>query len=193
MYNISYSIFGTARDYLRAFLSVMALIALTGCAMQKNWVKPGKSPSDFQADKSECSLIAMQLAPPNFQSIQTSQGYTQPIYTNCSANGNNIDCMTTGGKSIPPTYLQIDSNLGFRRSQETQCLYDKGWQLLNQDEIQDLKNRLSPKPKEEYKSEKTPAKNIDLRIGVGAYCSNYKNCTSGLTCIENKCLINLGK
>ncbi|MBK6973515.1 MAG: hypothetical protein IPH26_11440 [Sterolibacteriaceae bacterium] len=108
---------------------------LAGCGPTYYWVKPGATNSDWNLDSTECRVYATGAVPRNPQQIQLSTGYRNSSITNCSSFGSTMNCTTTGGEYVPPTYWAYDANDGVRSDAVNLCMYRKGWQRATAEEL----------------------------------------------------------
>jgi hypothetical protein len=101
------------------------LFSLPSCAQR--WAKPGGTDAEFQVTRSSCEARSFSQFPPFMQSVQVGQGYTTPISTQCTGWGPNVNCYTTGGQYVPPTFVNVDRNSDTRRRAVSACLMQNGW------------------------------------------------------------------
>ncbi len=120
-----------------------AVTLLTGCGQNYYWVKSGASNSDWSLDSTECRVFAAGAVPQNPQQIQLSGGYRNSALTTCSRFGSSVDCMTTGGDYVPPTYYAYDANDSLRSDAVNVCMYRKGWQRVSEKELRAKSNQRS--------------------------------------------------
>jgi hypothetical protein len=104
---------------------LLALVMLSGCAQR--WAKLNGTEAEFNATNAGCSSKAYSQFPPAPRQVMLLAGYTTPIQTNCYTVGYSVQCTTTGGQYIPPTYINVDDNETPRGNAVTSCLYTAGW------------------------------------------------------------------
>lgn len=97
----------------------------TGCAQR--WAKLNGTESEFAATQSACNARSFSQFPPAMRQVMLMAGYTTPVQTNCFPMGYSVQCTTTGGQYIPPTYISIDDNASGRENATKSCLYSAGW------------------------------------------------------------------
>jgi hypothetical protein len=105
----------------------LACLSAAGCAPQL-WAKPGGTPLQFEQTKSFCTTQSYGMFPPVMQPLMVSPGYVMPLQTTCFGGGHAVNCFTTGGDYIPPTFVPVDQNQGARNSAVRSCLMATGWQ-----------------------------------------------------------------
>jgi hypothetical protein len=121
------------------FLAVAFLA--TGCAKYQ-WQKYGSTEMDFNKESYECETEAARTYPPQFVTQQITKGHTTPSTTNCYSRGSaygmggyalsnsDVTCTTTPGQQEQVVTETNDANLGNRNQAYTQCMYARGWQLI---------------------------------------------------------------
>ncbi len=129
------SLFVFFRHIASVVASVTALVVLSACGTIYYWVKPGGSQSELDADKTECRVLAAGAIPRDTQQVKLTSGSRTPTMTNCSSFGRSVDCISTGGAYIPPTYYSYDANEGLRDDAVELCLQRKGWQRVTREEL----------------------------------------------------------
>jgi len=76
--------------------------------------------------------------------VMTSPGYTTPLQTSCTPVGYSVNCFTTGGNFVPPSYMLVDQNQDARNSAFRSCLYAAGWlPAKNREEAEAITNSAS--------------------------------------------------
>lgn len=119
----------------RFYFATIVGLLLTGCAQYK-WQKSGATQADFNRDKYECQREAAQVYPPQVVRQQITTGYTTPSTTNCSSTGSTYgnysytNCTTTPGQYVPGASTDTDVNADSRERMGKQCMYARGWQLV---------------------------------------------------------------
>lgn len=104
---------------------------LAGCAQR--WAKPGGTPEEFRATEAQCQARAFSQFPPVMDRVQTSPGYTTPLQTSCYPSGYAVQCLTTGGQYMPPTFMSIDRNDSVRARGVQGCLLEQGWRPVDRE------------------------------------------------------------
>lgn len=161
-----------------ALSAAVLMVTLAGCGPQYIWVKPGATSANWNVDWTDCRVYGAQAVPQNQQSMKLSNGYQEPAFTSCSKFGASIDCTTTGGGSVAPTYIAYDANSDLRDDAIRLCMSRKGWRLMD---VAD------------YKAQQTGNFNVAADgtekwiVIEGGYCNNTDDCIRGLLCGENKC------
>ena|SRR5882672_8213113 len=129
------------RSVLTQTCSPALAILLSACA-QYQWQKYGATQIDFDRDKYECQTEAARTYPPLLVTRQIIQGYATASTTNCSGTGSaygssgyafgnsNVTCTTTPGQNVPGYSTTDDANAGNRSQAAKQCMYARGWQLV---------------------------------------------------------------
>lgn len=163
-------------------IAIIAAVAfLTGCGPNYYWVKSGASNSDWSLDSAECRVFAAGAVPQNPQQIQLSGGYRNSALTTCSRFGSSVDCMTTGGDYVPPTYYAYDANDSVRSDAVNVCMHRKGWQRVSEKELQAKSNQRSSTPDAYGDTSK-------YVVEVDGYCNETSDCVRGLACSNHKCV-----
>lgn len=165
-----------------AIIVILILLALllAGCGPQYLWVKPGASQSDWSLDASECRVFAAGAVPRDPQRIPLTSGYRTSSLTTCSAFGRSVDCMTTGGDYVPPTYWAYDANESIRDEAVQICMHRKGWARVTKAELE-AKTAQQPFPSTDDGSAK-------YVVEAGGYCNETNDCVRGLACNSHKCV-----
>lgn len=125
----------TTRLHIPSIIVSAMVISLLCACSTSYWVKPGAGSDDWELDSSECRVLAAGAIPAATQQIQLSGGYRNPSVTNCSALGSNINCTTSGGDYVPPTYYAFDANTSIRDEAVELCLKRKGWRRVTEAEL----------------------------------------------------------
>lgn len=113
-------------------VTVFAVMAMTSCTQY--WAKPGGTAAEFEATKAACQAQSYVEFPPMPDQVMLLGGYTTPLQTTCTGSGYAVNCFTTGGQYIPPTYITVDRNEAARVSGFKSCLYAAGWQQVKNKE-----------------------------------------------------------
>src|SRR4051812_43587358 len=122
----------------RSFVVSVSLL-VAGCTQY--WAKPGGTKEEFEATKAACNSQSYAQFPPIMQQIMVSPGYTTPAQTTCTSRGQSVDCYSTGGNYVPPSYVLVDQNDSARDSAFRSCLYAAGWiPVKNQEEAAAVTN-----------------------------------------------------
>ncbi len=115
-----------------ALVLIPVLLPMAGCTQY--WAKPGGTQEQFAVTKSACQAQSYAQFPPAPQQVMLTAGYTTPQQSTCSGNGYMVNCYTTGGQYMPPTYVTLDQNSGARDSGFQSCLMNAGWRLAKNKE-----------------------------------------------------------
>lgn len=104
-----------------AILFALSLtFAVSGCAPQMIWKKPGASQAQFEQAKANCMLGAKEKVPEATALVTTS--YSDYRDTRCDSDG-----CTTVASGSPAGLATIDRNEELRIQVYRACLYEKGW------------------------------------------------------------------
>ncbi|HSD37172.1 MAG TPA: hypothetical protein VLC92_06665 [Rhodocyclaceae bacterium] len=112
-----------------------AAVLTTGCAHYE-WQKSGSTQTDLGKDSYDCHTEAAKTYPPQSVTRQVMQGYsrncqgTASIYGNGGYQYSNMDCTTNPGLRVEDTTTTEDLNAGNRNEASKQCMYARGWQLI---------------------------------------------------------------
>jgi hypothetical protein len=98
-----------------------AALALSGCA--GGWNRANTTEAEFRRDMYQCEQEAARTYPTVMQAYGT--GYRAPDQTNCTQNGNQMNCSTTPGAYTPPPQSDVNS-ISRVRGMES-CMYAKGY------------------------------------------------------------------
>lgn len=171
--------------------SVIFAVSLSGCA-QYRWQKYGATQSDFNRDVYECQTEAAKTYPTQVVTQQVTSGYTTPSTTHCygsgSAYGNSdyaygnstVNCTTMPGEHVPGVTATVDANGENRSLAAKQCMYARGWQLI---QVTSSSQALEPQVPQPHSQDFACAVNSDClsgyscrsRKGGGTECrSNYQ-------------------
>lgn len=161
-----------------ALIAAALMGTLAGCGPQYVWVKPGATSANWNVDWTDCRVYGIQAVPQNQQATKLSNGYQEPAFTSCSKFGASIDCTTTGGGSVAPTYIAYDANSGLRDDAIRLCMLRKNWQLM------DMADYKAQQARNSNLAEDGTEKWIVIE---GGFCNNTDDCIRGLQCGENKC------
>jgi hypothetical protein len=119
---------------------LLGAMIVSGCSPQL-WAKPGGTEVEFEGAKASCNTRSFAEFPPMPQQIMIMAGYTTPIQTSCSGGVYAVNCFTTGGNYVPPSYVTVDQNQGARNSSVRSCLMTAGWQpVKNREEANAVTN-----------------------------------------------------
>lgn len=163
------------------FSCLASLLIMTACSPAYYWGKAGATQQDWEADKTECRVMAARYVPVDQQSIQMTSGYRNPTSSNCyNAGGGVIQCSTTGGEYVPPTRYSYDANESLRSDAVETCLYRKGWQKITSQEYEARKRNLGSN------SYVPPSTQNNLKT-TGDPCSASYECAGKLQCIGGRC------
>lgn len=105
-------------------VSLLVLSALlAGCAEQ--WVRPGGTPAQFDADEARCLSDAYRRFPPaEVQELASEAYFTVPTKV-CDSNGRH--CYRDLPEYVPARYEVRDTNTPPRRADVRACLFRQGW------------------------------------------------------------------
>jgi hypothetical protein len=103
---------------------LLALAALLGgCA--EEWVKPGATPAQFEADEARCLSDAYRRFPPAEVSELASEAYFTAPEKRCDANG--YRCYRIPPEYVPARFQTRDTNGPPRNADVRACLFRRGW------------------------------------------------------------------
>jgi hypothetical protein len=157
---------------MKKLLSLLILLSLTGCV---RYYKPGAGQAEFNADSAFCEMNAYKFAPPAVERVVIRGAYQEPTQTNCSGNINmqengtasrgtyygntngtiTNNCITTGGKYVPPATVDIDNNQSARNAAYKNCLFQKGWSTVKPAEVKPPETKIENTRKSENPSTAT--------------------------------------
>lgn len=106
--------------------AVIGSIFLSGCATY-DWVKPGASSAQRDADMLACEREALKIYPQRFETVQVQAASVEPEKTTCTTKGNTRVCLTQPAKEIPAVYEKQDVNTGQRSEATKLCMGSKGY------------------------------------------------------------------
>jgi hypothetical protein len=113
-------------------LMVATTLTLSGCA--DTWEKPGATQQEFNATKAECLSRSAARFPPMNRQVQIGSGYTTPVTTNCNGFGYSVNCISSGGQYVPPSFMNVDDNANARMQDTRSCFFENGWHLKDNSE-----------------------------------------------------------
>jgi hypothetical protein len=106
-------------------LCICAALLTASCATK--WTKPGATEAEFEGTKAACAGKAYSQFPPAPQQLLIMAGYMTPLQTQCFGSGYSMNCNTTGGQYIPPSYMTVDNNQSARNASVRGCFFEHGW------------------------------------------------------------------
>jgi hypothetical protein len=110
---------------MHKILCVCAVLLTASCVTK--WSKPGATEAEFEGTKSACDGRSYSQFPPAPQQIMIMAGYVTPMQTQCYGSGYYVNCNTTGGQYIPPSYMTVDNNQRPRDAAVRSCFFEQGW------------------------------------------------------------------
>ena len=155
--------------------SVISTVSTSGCAQYK-WQKYGASKIDFNRDIYECQTEAARTYPTQVIAEQITPAYTTPTTTNCygtraadgSSGYSNVNCKTTPGQRVPGVARALDLNASNRSQATEQCMYARGWQLV------------------QVSSSQSSESQVEEPLSQPMDCASNSDCTSVTSCRSMK-------
>ena len=108
---------------LRLLSMVVLCLAVAGCA--EEWVRPGGTPQQFQAEEAACLSDSYRRYPPAEVRELASEAYYTAPETRCDSTGRN--CIHRRPEYVPAHYQTRDLNDGPRTADVRACLFRRGW------------------------------------------------------------------
>lgn len=105
------------------FLLVGFAALLGGCA--EEWVRPGGTPAQFEAEEARCLADAYRRFPPDEVRELASEAYYTASEKRCDSNG--YHCYRTPSEYVPARFQTRDINNPSRAADVRACLFRKGW------------------------------------------------------------------
>ena len=110
-------------QFMRRFLLLCSMLAITGCGPLTTYYKPGVTVAQLERDQSQCQVKALRDVPPSKQLRQYPAEFL-PGKRICNAQGK---CRVKPGRIIPGRIETFDPNDELRARVARQCMSARGY------------------------------------------------------------------